>query len=91
MDWEIPNRAQFFERFGRICRPIRFDKRGTGLSDRPIAMATLEQRTDDSQADEGQRVRAMPRRIRPRAGVSIAGRIRPVVWRSNMANPAGVA
>ena len=50
MDWEIPNRAQFFERFSRICRLIRFDKRGTGLSDRPIAMATLEQRTDDIRA-----------------------------------------
>jgi pimeloyl-ACP methyl ester carboxylesterase len=26
---------------------IRFDKRGTGLSDRPVKMATLEERTDD--------------------------------------------
>lgn len=50
LDWEIPNRAQFFERLSRICRLIRFDKRGTGLSDRPVAMATLEQRTDDIRA-----------------------------------------
>ena len=50
LDWEIPNRAQFFERFGRFCRLIRFDKRGTGLSDRPVSMATLEQRSDDIRA-----------------------------------------
>jgi class 3 adenylate cyclase len=29
---------------------VRFDKRGTGLSDRPTAMATLEQRADDIRA-----------------------------------------
>ena len=50
LDWEVPNRAQFFERFGRFCRLVRFDKRGTGLSDRPLKMATLEERTDDIRA-----------------------------------------
>ena len=50
MDWEMPNRALFFERFSRLCRLIRFDKRGTGLSDRPLKMATLEERTDDIRA-----------------------------------------
>ena len=50
LDWEIPRRALFFERFGRFCRLIRFDKRGTGLSDRPVRMATLEERTDDIRA-----------------------------------------
>jgi class 3 adenylate cyclase len=50
LDWEIPRRALFFERFGRFCRLIRFDKRGTGLSDRPVHMATLEERTDDIRA-----------------------------------------
>jgi class 3 adenylate cyclase len=50
LDWEIPNRAQFFERFSRFCRLIRFDKRGTGLSDRPVTMATLEERSDDIRA-----------------------------------------
>lgn len=50
MDWESPRRALFFERFSRFCRLIRFDKRGTGLSDRPVHMATLEQRTDDIRA-----------------------------------------
>ncbi len=50
LDWEIPQRALFFERFSQFCRLIRFDKRGTGLSDRPMKMATLEERTDDIRA-----------------------------------------
>jgi len=50
MDWEFPMRADFFLKLGTICRLIRFDKRGTGLSDRPTEMATLEQRTDDIRA-----------------------------------------
>ena len=50
LDWEIPQRARFFERCSKLCRLIRFDKRGTGLSDRPVKMATLEERTDDIRA-----------------------------------------
>ena len=50
LDWEIPQRSLFFERFSRFCRLIRFDKRGTGLSDRPVKMATLEERADDIRA-----------------------------------------
>src|SRR6202521_4163327 len=50
LDWEIPRRALFFQRFSRFCRLIRFDKRGTGLSDRPLHMATLEERADDIRA-----------------------------------------
>jgi pimeloyl-ACP methyl ester carboxylesterase/class 3 adenylate cyclase len=50
MDWEFPLRAEFFQRLGSMVRLIRFDKRGTGLSDRPTTMATLEQRTDDIRA-----------------------------------------
>jgi len=50
LDWEIPQRALFFERFSQFCRLIRFDKRGTGLSDRPVKMATLEERADDIRA-----------------------------------------
>ena len=30
LDWEIPERALFFERFSKFCRLTRFDKRGTG-------------------------------------------------------------
>lgn len=50
LDWEIPRRALFLEKFSRFCRLIRFDKRGTGLSDRPVKMATLEERADDIRA-----------------------------------------
>ena len=50
LDWEIPMRADFFRRLGSMFRLIRFDKRGTGLSDRPTEMATLEQRADDIRA-----------------------------------------
>lgn len=50
LDWELPQRALFFERFSKFCRLIRFDKRGTGLSDRPTKMATLEERSDDIRA-----------------------------------------
>ena len=31
LDWEIPQRALFFERFSKFCRLIRFDKGGTGF------------------------------------------------------------
>jgi class 3 adenylate cyclase len=50
LDWEWPPKARFFEALGRFCRLIRFDKRGTGLSDRPTDAATLEERTDDIRA-----------------------------------------
>jgi pimeloyl-ACP methyl ester carboxylesterase len=50
LDWDLPIRAQFLERFSSFCRLIRFDKRGTGLSDRPLKVATLEERSDDIRA-----------------------------------------
>ena len=50
LDWERPARAEFINKLGAICRLVRFDKRGTGLSDRPTQMATLEQRADDIRA-----------------------------------------
>jgi class 3 adenylate cyclase/pimeloyl-ACP methyl ester carboxylesterase len=50
LDWERPARAEWLNKVGSICRLIRFDKRGTGLSDRPMQMATLEQRADDIRA-----------------------------------------
>lgn len=50
MDWDFPLRADFIQRLSSMVRLIRFDKRGTGLSDRPTAMATLEQRADDIRA-----------------------------------------
>jgi class 3 adenylate cyclase len=50
MQLEEPHTARFFERLSSFCRLIRFDKRGTGLSDRVAAMPTLEERMDDVRA-----------------------------------------
>jgi DNA-binding SARP family transcriptional activator/pimeloyl-ACP methyl ester carboxylesterase/class 3 adenylate cyclase len=49
-DWEEPRHARFLDRLGSIARLIRFDKRGTGLSDRPPGAANLESRMDDVRA-----------------------------------------
>jgi pimeloyl-ACP methyl ester carboxylesterase len=47
--WDDPDGATMLRRLSRFSRLIRFDKRGTGLSDRgPIP--TLEQRMDDVRA-----------------------------------------
>lgn len=40
----------FVNRLASFCRLIRFDKRGTGMSDRVAGPATLEQRMDDVRA-----------------------------------------
>src|SRR6266853_847339 len=48
--WEHPWSSHFFERRGSFSRLIRFDKRGTGLSDRLGGIDTLEQRMDDVRA-----------------------------------------
>jgi pimeloyl-ACP methyl ester carboxylesterase/class 3 adenylate cyclase len=50
LQWENPYIVRFVERLSTFCRLIRFDKRGTGLSDRPTSAATLEERTDDIRA-----------------------------------------
>jgi class 3 adenylate cyclase len=50
LDWEWPEKASFLIKLGSFCRLIRFDKRGTGLSDRPTDAATLEERNDDIRA-----------------------------------------
>jgi class 3 adenylate cyclase/pimeloyl-ACP methyl ester carboxylesterase len=50
MQMELPIYAQFFERLASFCRVIRFDKRGTGLSDRLSGIPTLEERMDDVRA-----------------------------------------
>ncbi len=49
-DWEEPRSAHFLERLGSFSRLIRFDKRGTGLSDRPGGLPDLETRMDDVRA-----------------------------------------
>jgi len=40
----------FVNRLASFCRLVRFDKRGTGMSDRVAGPATLEQRMDDVRA-----------------------------------------
>lgn len=48
--WEYPSCARFFTRLASFSRLIRFDKRGTGLSDPVATPPTLEQRMDDVRA-----------------------------------------
>jgi pimeloyl-ACP methyl ester carboxylesterase len=48
--WEMPEWAYFFSRLAAFSRLILFDKRGTGLSDRDVGIATLEERMDDVRA-----------------------------------------
>lgn len=48
--WEQPHFVRLFEQLATFTRFIIFDKRGTGLSDRPDHLATLEERIDDIRA-----------------------------------------
>jgi class 3 adenylate cyclase len=48
--WENPELASFFRDVAKFARLIVFDKRGTGMSDRGIGLATLEDRMDDIRA-----------------------------------------
>ncbi|HET8895589.1 MAG TPA: adenylate/guanylate cyclase domain-containing protein [Gaiellaceae bacterium] len=50
IDWEDTESAHFLERLASFSRLIRFDKRGTGLSDRPGGLPDLETRMDDVRA-----------------------------------------
>ena len=50
IDWESAELRHFFERLGSFARLIRFDKRGTGLSDRAVGLPDLETRMDDVRA-----------------------------------------
>jgi pimeloyl-ACP methyl ester carboxylesterase len=47
LDWGDPRHAHFLERLGSMGRLIRFDKRGTGMSDRPLGVPDLETRMHD--------------------------------------------
>jgi len=49
LDWDVPALAHVSEHLGRFSRLIRFDKRGTGMSDR-VQVGTLEERMDDVRA-----------------------------------------
>jgi class 3 adenylate cyclase len=50
LQWDDPLTARTFERFGSFARLIRFDRRGTGLSDPATSAPTLEQQVDDMRA-----------------------------------------
>jgi len=47
LDWGDPRHAHFLDRLGSMGRLIRFDKRGTGMSDRPPGVPDLETRMHD--------------------------------------------
>src|SRR4029453_16215610 len=48
--WEHPVVRRFYERITSSARMVRLDRRGTGLSDRPRGVPTLETRMDDVRA-----------------------------------------
>ena len=50
LDWDEPRSAYFLERLSSFSTLVRFDKRGTGLSDRPGGLPDLETRMDDVRA-----------------------------------------
>ena len=47
LDWADPRHAGFLDRLSSFGRLIRFDKRGTGMSDRPIDLPDMETRMHD--------------------------------------------
>lgn len=47
MEWEDPTTVRCFERLARFARLVRFDRRGTGLSDPLDSPLTLELQMDD--------------------------------------------
>ena len=48
--WEVEGLRHWMERFASFCRFLKFDKRGTGLSDRSLGTGTPEARIDDVRA-----------------------------------------
>ena len=50
LEWQVPRGADFQRRLASFCRLIRFDKRGTGMSDRVSGVPNLETRMDDVRA-----------------------------------------
>jgi pimeloyl-ACP methyl ester carboxylesterase len=50
LHWKMPTFAPFLRDLSSFCRLIRFDKRGTGMSDPVSGAPTLETRMDDVRA-----------------------------------------
>jgi class 3 adenylate cyclase/pimeloyl-ACP methyl ester carboxylesterase len=48
--WQVPSYAALFRHLASFARLIRFDKRGTGMSDAVVGAAPLEERMDDVRA-----------------------------------------
>jgi pimeloyl-ACP methyl ester carboxylesterase len=48
--WQVGAQSYFYRQLASFCRLIRFDKRGTGMSDRVAGVADLETRMDDVRA-----------------------------------------
>ncbi len=50
LQWKLPGFAGFLDELGSFARLIRFDKRGTGMSDPVTGAPSLETRMDDMRA-----------------------------------------
>jgi class 3 adenylate cyclase len=50
LDWQEPRWVSWFERMAAVARVVRFDKRGTGMSDRPPGIPTADERMADALA-----------------------------------------
>ena len=50
LQWKLPGFAEFLNDIGSFARLIRFDKRGTGMSDPVVGAPSLETRMDDVRA-----------------------------------------
>lgn len=50
MAWEWPGPRRWMERLAAFSRMLKFDKRGTGLSDRHLGTGSPEMRMDDARA-----------------------------------------
>jgi pimeloyl-ACP methyl ester carboxylesterase len=50
LDWEEPAWVRWCERLASFARVVRFDKRGTGMSDRPSGIPTPDERMEDARA-----------------------------------------
>jgi pimeloyl-ACP methyl ester carboxylesterase len=50
LDWNEPRWVRWFERMTSFARIVRFDKRGTGMSDRTPGVPTPDERMDDARA-----------------------------------------
>jgi pimeloyl-ACP methyl ester carboxylesterase len=63
--WTMPAFAPFLEKLSSFCRLIRFDKRGTGMSDRISGARTARSAASRCTSEPGSR------RLRRRDGIEI--------------------